>query len=137
MRKKNQYTLFRNISTVFLKLSILHYKQTAKCIYHLYLIKISDIMSYTSIYKLLFFFFFAVLGLGCCTWTFSSCGEQGLLSSCDKWASHCSGFFCCGARVPGLSGSTAIVHRLSCPEVCGIPAEQGWNQYFLHCKADS
>ena len=58
MRKKNQYTLFRNISTVFLKLSILHYKQTAKCIYHLYLIKISDIMSYTSIYKLLFFFFF-------------------------------------------------------------------------------
>ena len=57
MRKKNQYTLFRNISTVFLKLSILHYKQTAKCIYHLYLIKISDIVSYTSIYKLLFFFF--------------------------------------------------------------------------------
>ena len=25
------------------------------------------------------FFFLAVLGLRCCTWAFSSCGEQGLL----------------------------------------------------------
>ena len=24
--------------------------------------------------------------------TFSSCSEWGLLSSCDAWASHCSGF---------------------------------------------
>ena len=61
--KKNHYTLFSNISTAFLKLSILHYKQTAKGIYHLYFIKISDIVSYTSIYKLLFlvFFFFFLL----------------------------------------------------------------------------
>ena len=63
MRKTNHYTLFRNISTVFLKLSILHYKQTAKCIYHPYLIKISDIVSYTSIYKFLFFFFFLLCGV--------------------------------------------------------------------------
>ena len=26
------------------------------------------------------------------TRTFSSCGEQGLLSSCSVWASHCGGF---------------------------------------------
>ena len=26
-----------------------------------------------------FFFFLAVLGLRCCAWSFSSCGERGLL----------------------------------------------------------
>ena len=40
----------------------------------------------------------AVLGLYCCTWTISRFGEQGLLSSCSAWASHCSGFSSCGAR---------------------------------------
>ena len=29
--------------------------------------------------SLLFFFFLAVLGLRCCVWAFSSCGEWGLL----------------------------------------------------------
>ena len=57
--KKNQYPLFSNISTAFLKLSILHYKKTANGIYHLYFIKISDIVSYTSIYKLLCLVFFS------------------------------------------------------------------------------
>ena len=28
---------------------------------------------------------------------FSSCSKRGLLSSCSAQASHCSGFFCCGA----------------------------------------
>ena len=28
----------------------------------------------------------------------SSCGEQGLPSSCSEWASHCSGFSFCGAQ---------------------------------------
>ena len=36
----------------------------------------------------------AVLGLHCCTWTFSSCCEQGPLSSCDVQASLCRGFSC-------------------------------------------
>ena len=39
-----------------------------------------------------YLFFMAVLGLGCCTWVFSSCGV---------WASHCSGFLCCRARALG------------------------------------
>ena len=42
---------------------------------------------------------------------FSSCGEQGLLSSCGVRASHCGGFSCCGtwarASVVGHVGSTA------------------------------
>ena len=32
---------------------------------------------------------------------FSSCGEQGLLSSCDAKASHRSCFSCCGAWAVG------------------------------------
>ena len=35
----------------------------------------------------------AVLGLRCCAWAFSSCGEQGLLARCRVRASHC-GVFC-------------------------------------------
>ena len=31
------------------------------------------------LHLLCFFFFLAALGLHCCTWAFSSCGEQGLL----------------------------------------------------------
>ena len=50
-----------------------------------------------------------------CTWTwllrglFSSCGEQGLLSSCGVQASHCGGLSCCGAwaSVVGHVGSRA------------------------------
>ena len=52
-------------------------------------------------FKKRFCLFLAVLGLRCCTWAFSSCDEQGLLSSCSAWASHCGGFSCCGARALG------------------------------------
>ena len=48
---------------------------------------------------------------------FSSCGEQGLLSSGGAWASHRSGSSCCGARALGCTslgscGSRAAEHRL-------------------------
>ena len=36
-------------------------------------------------------YFLVVLGLCCCVWALSSCSEQGLLSSCGVWASHCNG----------------------------------------------
>ena len=39
--------------------------------------------------------FLVMLGLCCCTWAFSSCSEQRLLSSFCAWASHCNGFSCC------------------------------------------
>ena len=35
------------------------------------------------------YLFVTVLGLRCCEWALSSCGEQGLLSSCCVGASHC------------------------------------------------
>jgi len=44
--------------------------------------------------------FLAVLGL--CCGLFSSCSEQGLLSSWGAWASHCGGFSC----------SLVVEHRL-------------------------
>ena len=69
-----------------------------------------------------FFFFFkvtylflAVLGLFCCAWVFSSCGEQGLLSGCSPQA-------------PGARASGVVAHRLSCPASCGIPPDQDWTR---------
>ena len=63
------------------------------------------------------YLFMAVLGLHFCKRTFSSCREQGLLSSCGEWASHCSDFSCCGAWAPGMRfsscGSRAPEHRLN------------------------
>ena len=45
----------------------------------------------------LFIYLLAVLGLQCCMQAFSSCSKWGLLSGYNAWASHCSGFTCCGA----------------------------------------
>ena len=65
---------------------------------------------------------------------FSSCGEQGLLSSGrGAWASHRGGFSCCRAWAPvptDLSsaaprlespGPVAVMHGLSCSATCGLP----------------
>ena len=55
-------------------------------------------------------------------WTFSSCGERGLLSSCGVWASYCFGFSCCGVwTLQGTWASVAVVHRLSCSVARGVP----------------
>ena len=64
------------------------------------------------------YIYLAVLGLYCCTWTISRFGEQGLLSSCSAWASHCSGFSCCRAQALGCMtfsscGSWALEHRFN------------------------
>ena len=53
-----------------------------------------------------------LLSLCCCPWAFSSCGKQGLLC-CGAWASHFSGFSCCGARALGVQASVVVAHRLS------------------------
>ena len=67
---------------------------------------------------------------------FSSCGKQGLLSSCSAWASHWGGFSCCGARVLGHTGSRILaewpVLGLSCSLVCGIFLDLGSNLCPLH-----
>ena len=67
----------------------------------------------------LFILFLAVLGLRCCAWAFSSCGEWGLLFSCGARASHCGGFSCCGARALGVQASVVVACELSS---CGARA---------------
>ena len=62
---------------------------------------------YTFIYL---FLFLAALGLRCCVWAFSSCGER---------ASHCSAFSCCRARALGGGASVVVARRLSS---CGSQA---------------
>ena len=53
-------------------------------------------------------------------WTFSSCGEWGLLSSCGARASHCSGFSCGGVQALGHVGFSDCGIGLSCLRACGI-----------------
>ena len=55
----------------------------------------------------------AVLGLCCCAWAFSSCGEQGLLFRCGAWGSHCGGFSCCGVRALCAQASVVAARGLS------------------------
>ena len=83
---------------------------------------------------------------------FSSCGEQGLLSSCGSQASHCGGFFCCKAQAPGctgfsscdsralehkFTGSVIVAHRPCCSVECGILLDQGSNLHPPPWQADS
>ena len=91
------------------------------------------------------------MGLHCCAWAFSSCGERGLLFHCGAQASHCGGFSCCGAQALGMQASVVVahglsscgswalecrlnsmVHGLSCSVACGIFPDQGSNPCPLH-----
>ena len=97
-------------------------------------------------YMYSFFLLLAALGLCCYRWGFSSCREQGLLSSCGAQASLCGGFSCCGAQVLGHAGSAvwaqglssytlqALEHglRSGCPTACEIFPDQGSNLHPLH-----
>ena len=49
-------------------------------------------ISMYSFLKIYLFTFLVMLGLCRCAGFFSSCGEQGLLSSCGVLASYCGGF---------------------------------------------
>ena len=66
------------------------------------------------------YLFMAALGLRCCTRAFSSCGKQGLLSSCGALASHCSGFSCWG------------LWALECKLSCGARAQLPLDTWSLH-----
>ena len=55
----------------------------------------------------------AELGLRCCTWALSSCGEQGATPRRGAWAPHHSGLSCRRAQAPGTYTSAVAAHRLS------------------------
>ena len=52
-------------------------------------------------FKIIYLFYFWLCWVFVAARAFSSCGEQGLLSSCGAQASHCSELSCCRARAPG------------------------------------
>ena len=86
--------------------------------------------------KEFFRFLLAVLGLRCCAWAFSSCGEWGLLFV----GMH--GFLIAATSLIaehglGTRASVVLVHGLSCSRSCGIFPDQGSNPCPLHWQADS
>ena len=78
---------------------------------------------------------------------FTSCSEQGLHSGARS--SQSAGFSCFGAWVVGYvgsavmtprlqsTGSTVMVHGLSCSMACGFFPDQGSNKWLLHWQTDS
>ena len=76
------------------------------------------------------YLFLAALGLCWCTWAFSSCSEWGATPHCGAWASHCSGFSCCGARALGMRASVVVAHRLSSCSA-RVPLLQSWCWSFV------
>ena len=56
------------------------------------------------------YFRFGCTGLLLLRMVFSSCGKSGLLSSCDAWASHRSGFACCREQALGTEVSVVVAH---------------------------
>ena len=53
-----------------------------------------------------------MLGLRCCVWAFSSCGERGLLFIAVCRLLTAVAFFYCGARAVGAGASVAVAHGL-------------------------
>ena len=99
---------------------------------------------------LIILFIFGCAGSSLVLELFSSCRQQGLLSSCGAQASHWGGFSC-GARALGSmsfssclmglvvatprlqsTGSVIVAHGLSCSLACGILLDQGSNSCLLH-----
>ena len=98
----------------------------------------------------------AALGLRCCPWAFSSCGERGLpFIAMHRLLSEVVSL-CCGAQAVGTRASvvaarelsscglralerrlSSVVHRLSCSAACGIFLDQGSNLCPLHWQVDS
>ena len=93
----------------------------------------------------LFFFHKFILFIFICGCVVSSLLCAGFLQlwrvgatlRCSAWASHCSGFSCCGAWALGARASVVVAHGLSCSVACGILPDQGSNLCPLHWQADS
>ena len=91
------------------------------------------------------FSFFRKIDLFLALPSFCCCAGFSLLAVSGGY-SNCSGFSCCPAQALGLQqlrlpGSrvqaVVMVHRPSCPSVCGIFSDQGQHPCLLHWQADS
>ena len=70
--------------------------------------------------------FLAALGLHCCTWAFSSCGEQGLLFAAVHRLLIAVASLCCRAGALGTWASVVVACRLNS---CG--------SWALECRLSS
>ena len=85
------------------------------------LVGLEHVLSQQIKLTLVFLYLFLAVPVLCCSArTFSSCGKQGPLSSCDTRVSHCDGFSCCRAQALEHMGSVVVADRLSCSAACGI-----------------
>ena len=74
-----------------------------------------------------------------CLFIFGCAGSSlllRLLSTFSVQASHCSGFFCCGAQALGLRASEVVAYGLGCSVACRIFLAQGSNPCLLHWQVD-
>ena len=89
-----------------------------------------------------------MLSLPRCDWTFSNCGEQGLLFLVLRGLLVAETSLVehglCGAQVSVAGAlwlqsadSVDVAHGISCSVACGIFLDQGSNACFLHWQADS
>ena len=58
------------------------------------------------------YLFLAALGLHCCSWAFSGCGERGLLFIAVRGLLIVVASVCCGARALGAWASVVVARRL-------------------------
>ena len=81
-------------------------------------------------YFILFIYFWAALGLRCCTRAFSSCSEQWLLFIAVPGLLTAVASLCCGAQALGVWASVVAAHRLSS---CGTWALEraGFSSYSM------
>ena len=115
-KKKKTWHYYSIYSTPFLKIHrhTETYTQTYTCMHILLGASFPCLYDKIHVFFNMFLFtylFLAVLGLHCCAWAFSSCGERATLR-CGAWVSHCSGFSCCGAQALGTRASVVVSHGL-------------------------
>ena len=86
-------------------------------------------MSYLFFLNKFICLFLAALGLCCCAWAFSSCGEQGplLVAVCGLLIAVAC--LCCRVRALGAWASVVVAHGLSS---CGL---QGLERRLSNCGA--
>ena len=90
-----------------------------------------------SFFNICIYLFLAALGLCCCTWAFSSCGQYGLLSSCSAQASPLQWLLLLLSTGSRCMDSVVATRGHSCLSASGILSDQGGHLCPLHWQVDS
>ena len=70
--------------------------------------------------NLFIYLFLAALGLRCCAWAFSGCGERGLLFLAVRGLLIAVASLCCGARALGARALVVVARGLSIAVARGL-----------------